>query len=308
MLMSHQTTLRLVHARERCPLARHISDFVRSRKAAGRKPTTIAFYETTLGQLLQYGPGWPLDADGLQGFLLYKAETCNEVSFRTYYRSLRVFCNWLERAGYLPDNPMDYLERPRRLKRIPPEAPPRTIKRLFDTIASRAADHDNLAVRDHALFRLIYDTGCREAEAAGLRVDDLDLNGHEVIIRDGKGAQDRIVYFGRRCSEVLGLWLAIRPECPWLFVSRLRIRLRPLTPKGIYTALQRWCGVAKIERISVHMLRHSYATHALRRGIDLDHIQHQLGHADLATTAIYLHPNDADRRRAHLLNAPGDFL
>jgi site-specific recombinase XerD len=309
MFMS-QAQLRIVKPGEReSTLAWHIGDFILSRRAADRSPATIAFYEAILGELVKFSPRWPLEAEDLQNFLLKKAETCNAVSIRSYFRALRAFCNWLKDEERIADNPMDHMVRPRRLKRkIPRDAPPGAIKRLFGVLADRAADNDQLAIRDHALFRLVYDTGLREAEVAGLKVDDVDLLGHVVIVRDGKGSQDRVVYFGQRCREILEKWLMIRPDCPWLFPSRLRIRIRPLTPKGIYTALQRWCREAKIERISVHQLRHSYATHALRRGIDLDHIQHQLGHADLATTAIYLSPNDPDRKRAHLLHAPGDVL
>jgi site-specific recombinase XerD len=308
--MTYQAHLRIVKPGEReSPLAWHIGDFILSRRAADRSPATIAFYEAILGELIKFAPRWPLNAEDLQNFLLQKAGTCNAVSIRSYFRALRALCNWLEGEGRIADNPIDHMARPRRLKRkIPRDAPPGAIKRLFDVLAARAAENDKLATRDHALFRLVYDTGLREAEAAGLRIDDVDLAGYVVIVRDGKGSQDRVVYFGRRCREILENWLAIRPECPWLFTSRLRIRIRPLTPKGVYTALQKWCRVARIERISVHQLRHSYATHALRRGIDLDHIQHQLGHADLATTAIYLSPNDPDRKRAHLLHAPGDVL
>jgi putative transposase len=66
--------------------------------------------------------------------------------------------------------------------------------------------------------------------------------------------------------------------------------------------------LAKIRKMTVHRIRHSFATHSLRRGIDLGHIQHQLGHSDIKTTAIYLAIEDSDRRRAHRENSPGDAI
>jgi integrase/recombinase XerC len=288
-------------------LSQQIHAFILSRKVAGCTPATLAFYGNVLGQLAKVAC-WPLISADLQTFLLQKSDTCNAVSYRTYYRALKVFCNWLANTRRLESNPIANLERPRNLRRkIPKEAPPGALKRLFRTLA-RAADDDELAVRDYAMFRLIHDTGLRASEAAHLRVHDVDMIRQEIVVRDGKGQQDRVVYFGRSARAALIDWLEVRPECPWLFVSRLRCRLRPLTPKGIYTALQKWCGLAKVERFSVHALRHSYACDALDAGIHLKHIQVQMGHKNLSTTAIYLHRRDPDRRRAHLEHSPGDWL
>lgn len=284
----------------------HVKAFLDAKRAAGRAESTLAYYESRLADLSAFIPDWPPVVEDIEAFLLHKRETVGVVSVRTNWRAAAVFLNWCERRGYLETNPIYQVDRPPNPRRLPKAVPQETIRKLFEVMARAAQQGETLGIRDHALFRLYYDTGARCSELAQLTFDDLDLGYQALVIRHGKGDQDRVTYFGQRCTSAMVEWLRIHPGgCEWVFVSRLRVELRPLTRGGIYKALQRWCKRAGV-KLTVHQLRHSYATHGLRAGIDLEHVSRQLGHSTIETTAIYLASDDPARRKAHLEKSPGD--
>lgn len=277
-----------------------INDFIQAKHAAGRKPGTLRFYRQTITEFSQFA-AWPPTTQNIRDYLAYKRSYCVEVTVNSVFCGLRAFLNWCERERLLSDNPIARIDKPRAQRTLPKAATIATMKRLFITIERTPGRQ---AIRDMALFRLAYDTGARKTELAGLKRDDLDLDTWAIMIRQGKGGKDRQVYFGRKCAQALAAWLAIHPGGRHLFINRVG---DPLGRTGIYQALQKYCRLAKI-RLTVHQLRHSYATHSLRRGIDLGHIQNQLGHADIATTAIYLAVEDEERRKAHRDKSPGDAV
>lgn len=285
----------------------YVAAFIFSRKATGRADSTIIFYTQMLDQFAKFVPVWPPTPYDVNAFLMHKRQTVSKVAVNTAWRAISAFLNWCEWQGYLTENPLRRVDRPRRVKPLPKAASPGTIAKLFETIAEHATDGDVLAIRDYAMFRMCYDTGCRATELGGLLTSDLELTFNALTVRDGKGGKDRPVYFGAKCADALVKWLNMHPGGEWLFPSRLRVELHPLTRKGVYQALQRWCRLAGV-RLTVHQLRHSYATHALRNGIDLGHVSRQLGHSSITTTAIYLASDDPHRQRAHLDNAPGDNI
>lgn len=283
----------------------YVAAFLNAKRAAGRATSTLTFYAQMLGQFARHCAHWPPTVEDVEAFLLYKRQTVSETSVFTAWRAISAWLNWCERRGHLAENPLQYVDKPRRPQRLPKATTPKTLARLFATLLARATGGDAQAVRDHAMFRVAYDCGLRATELGGLRVDDLELAYHTLMVRNGKGGKDRSVYFGAKCARALGTWLEVHPGGDWLFPSRLRVELRPLTRRGVYHALKKWCRIADIE-LTPHQIRHSYATHALRRGIDLGHVSRQLGHSSITTTAIYLAADDPARRMAHLEHAPGD--
>jgi integrase/recombinase XerD len=185
-------------------------------------------------------------------------------------------------------------------KRIPRAIAKERLQRLFETMEAEGDRGNLLGLRDHALFRLIYDAGLRCSEAALLQMGDLELAENAATVH-GKGGDMRIVYG----------WLdVLHPGSSWIFVSLQVTRgLRPLTRNGIHQALHRWCDRAGIAHFRVHDLRHSYARHALRAGIDLEMVSRQLGHHDPGfTLEVYGRSEDRERREVHLRLSPGDHL
>jgi integrase/recombinase XerC len=292
-----------------------IAVFVAAGFAAGLRPSTLTHYETTLYQLVKFqdnggGAAWPPTTEDLRAFLADKRSGgCCDVTIKTYYRSLSAFLNWCEAEGLLGDveNPVTRLHVSRDDRRIPRAVDRATLKKLFDSMASAGRRGDRLAIRDHALFRLIYDAGLRSGEASNARLADLNLQDQALTIRKAKGLP-RVTYFGRTCALALAGWLAVRqPDGRWLFTSRNHAPTR-LGKSGVYLRLQHWCEVAGVDRIRVHDLRHSHATHALRSGVPITDVQKQLGHARLSTTEIYLHSYDPQRRESYRRHSPADEL
>jgi integrase/recombinase XerD len=287
---------------------KYISDFIDAKLAMGRQESTIEYYRNQLDQFAPFVDEWPPTISHIRAFLLHKRKTCNEVSVNTAFKAVQSFLNWCEFERLLTHNPVYKTDRSSRHQPLPKPATQEAMARFIHVIESYAHDGDRFAIRDLALFRLAYDTGCRASELSQMELDDLDLHYGSVFVRNAKGQKDRVVYFAQKATEALMDWLVIHPECEWLFPNRYRARPQPLGRRGMLHAVKKWSSLAKIRKMTVHRIRHSYATHSLRRGIDLGHIQHQLGHSDIKTTAIYLAIEDSDRRRAHRENSPGDAI
>ena len=143
------------------------------------------------------------------------------------------------------------------------------------------AGDEPLAVRNRALFELVYSAGLRASEAVGLDLGDVDFEQELVHVRHGKGAKDRVVPLGERAAQLLARYLhEARPQLARGAENAffLSVRGRRLDTSALRKLLAH-----------PHRLRHAFATHLLEGGADLRLVQELLGHASLATTQIYTH-------------------
>lgn len=172
-----------------------------------------------------------------------------------------------------------------------------------------------LELRDAALLALLYGTGLRRSEAAALDVSDLDLVERTVLVKRGKGGRGRLVPMGTEAAERLRLYLTSgRPELsaggrsPALFVGARRDaahRGRRLSPKTVSALVKEAALRAGLEKsVTAHSLRHACATHMLRAGAGVRHVQELLGHAHVATTTIYTRVTVPDLVRVHSRTHP----
>lgn len=204
--------------------------------------------------------------------------------------ALRSFCRWLLDERVLERDPFLNLPLPKKERRLPRFLTESEAESLLE-----AAPKDGpawLGLRDLALLELLYSSGLRRSELAGLNAGDLDFLGGVVRVF-GKGSRERIVPVGEPALKALRAYLRERPapaepgraEPLWI-----NARGRRLSGAGVALVVRRSARRAGLRKsVSPHALRHSFATLLLDRGCDLRSLQEMLGHKSLATTQIYTH-------------------
>lgn len=174
---------------------------------------------------------------------------------------------------------LDAVPRPKRERRLPVVLSLEEVRRLFAAVTN---------LKQKALFMTAYDAGLRLSELLNLRIDDIDSQRMALRIRQGKGKKDR---YARLTPGLLKLlrryWREYRPQS-WLFPgASINKRYNMGTPGQLLKKACRRAGVTK--RVSMHTLRHSFATHLLEAGVNLRVIQQLLGHEKIQTTCLYTH-------------------
>ena len=146
------------------------------------------------------------------------------------------------------------------------------------------------------LLTTVYAAGLRVSEAVGLRAGDIDSARMVIHVREGKGQRDRHVMLSPQLLGILrGYWRRTRPPS-WLFPGP--DPACPITARSVQRACCRAVEAAGLDKsVTVHTLRHSFATHLLSGGADLRTVQELLGHANIRTTQVYTHV-DRDRLRS----------
>jgi integrase/recombinase XerD len=213
--------------------------------------------------------------------------------------ALRGFHAWLTRSGLRGDDPLLELPPTRRERKLPHALSHEEV----ETLLGSPEGERPLALRDRALFELAYASGLRVSELLGLERPHVDLAQRCVTVT-GKGDKQRTVPFGRAAERALREWLdrgrpllATRGRHDAVFVNARGGRLSRMGFWKVLRTHARAAGIAS--RVHPHGLRHSFATHLLQGGADLRVVQELLGHASVATTAIYTHLDRAYLREVH---------
>jgi integrase/recombinase XerD len=205
-------------------------------------------------------------------------------------RGLHAFC--ADERGAASDPTLE-VARPR----LPAALPKALSEPEVETLLAAVRGDDPSSRRDRAILELLYATGLRISELAGLAIGDVDLDAM-VLLAFGKGSKERLVPFGRHAAAALAAWLgpggrpvlvAARPpergDAAALFLS---VRSRRMSRQAIWDVVHRHAAAAGLaHKVSPHVLRHSFATHLLDHGADVRVVQELLGHASITTTQIY---------------------
>jgi integrase/recombinase XerD len=166
-------------------------------------------------------------------------------------------------------------------------------QRKFPDILTQTEIHtlfticDNL--RDKCILMTIYGAGLRLSEVACLKVSDIDSNKMQLLIRNGKGSKDRYALLSQSNLEILrDYWKSYHPK-EWLFYSRVNTCTH-ITSRAVQNIFHKYIDKTNITKnVTVHSMRHSFATHLLESGTSIFHIKQLLGHSDISTTCFYLH-------------------
>jgi len=208
---------------------------------------------------------------------------------RTIQRNLsaiRTFYHYLLREQGIDYNPVTGVSAPKGDRPLPTTLDVDQVDSLLFS-----SDDDPLSVRDHAMFELIYSSGLRLSELAG--VDCRDINFADSTIRVlGKGSKERVLPVGEKARQAVKQWLDVRQQMAAegehaLFVSQRSQRIAVRTIQQRLEKLARQRGMDR--RVHPHMLRHSFASHLLESSGNLRAVQEMLGHENISTTQIYTH-------------------
>ncbi|MGL4463181.1 MAG: tyrosine-type recombinase/integrase, partial [Planctomycetia bacterium] len=229
-------------------------------------------------------------------------ENLAPASVARHVASLKMFFRFLVLDGYLTSNSANLLNRPSLWERIPHVLSERQTAALLT--APQPPD-DRLYLRDRAILEMMYATGTRASEVAGLLLADVSLEDRFCRCL-GKGNKQRLTPFSERARASLQAYLlqlrpalaADRVDDGRLFVSKGG---KPLTRVEIWKLVKKYARrVGAADRVSPHTLRHSFATHLLSEGADLRVIQELLGHASIATTQHYTRVDASRLKKIHL--------
>ncbi|WFO75557.1 tyrosine-type recombinase/integrase [Desulfurococcaceae archaeon MEX13E-LK6-19] len=268
-----------------------VEEFLMALLAAGASPETVKSYRAALMDFIEFLGDKPLREVTLSDVNKWRL-TRLEKGFRRprssdrrawlttlhyYTLFLRRFFEWLGLNIRVP-----VTRRPvRRIDALRDEEVERLLKACRDAL-------------DVVIIRLLIDTGMRSRELLGLRVDDIDFDNNEIIVREAKYGRERRVLVTRETMEVLRSWIKLKGLKPG-------DRVIPLTYSGLYKRIKRLAKRAGIDvsKLRPHVLRHTFATRALRRGMSLPALQRLLGHTDIKTTQVYTHLTLEDIRREY---------
>jgi integrase/recombinase XerC len=203
--------------------------------------------------------------------------------------SLRVFYRYLRKEGFISNDPLEKVVLPKAKKRLPLFVGEESLDNLLDNYDF---GDDFPGIRNRTIIEMLYLTGMRRAELTGLRDIDVDISGATVKVT-GKRNKQRIIPLLNPFTLQLERYVRARSEAfpdfgvEWFFVGN---KGNKLYDKYVYNIVRRYLSmVTTIEKKSPHILRHTFATHMLNHGADLNSIKEFLGHANLSATQIYTH-------------------
>ncbi|MCC7302196.1 MAG: tyrosine-type recombinase/integrase [Bacteroidia bacterium] len=218
-------------------------------------------------------------------------------ALRTYYR-------FLKREGRLLHDPMKKVQGPKAAKRLPEFVAEEQMDKL---LSSLRFTNDFKGWRDRAVLEFFYATGVRRAELIDLKLKDIDLRRRVAKVM-GKRSKERLVPLHESLVKTLQSYLEHRAEKitnlspASVFISE---KGNKLNPRAIYSIVNQYLAESTtLSKKSPHVLRHTFATHLLNRGADLNAIKELLGHANLTSTQIYTHNSISELKEIYRKSHP----
>jgi integrase/recombinase XerC len=211
------------------------------------------------------------------------------VSVHRKISCLRVFYRYLRKEGIIKSDPLEKVVLPKRKKTIPVFVEEAAMNNLLDNYVF---GEDFAGIRNRTIIEMLYLTGMRRSELTGLLSIDVDLSEGSVKVT-GKRNKQRIIPVIKSFIPHLEEYIRVRDESVpksnggWFFITE---KGNKLYDKYVYNTVNSYLAmVTTIEKKSPHILRHTFATHMLNHGADLNSIKELLGHANLSATQVYTH-------------------
>jgi integrase/recombinase XerD len=222
-----------------------------------------------------------------------------EASINRSVIAIKMFMRFCKLMGHIEDDLTVFLESPKLWQKLPIVCNKDQVAKLLNS----PDEKEPYYLRDRALLELLYATGTRASEAAGLKISDVNLKiGYVRCL--GKGKKERVIPLNKTAIAAVEEYIGqLRPKLlkPFsrdsLFLSRTG---RALSRIEIWRIVKKYaCRAGLSRQMTAHTLRHCFATHLLSGGADLRSVQEMLGHVDIATTQIYTHVDQERLRSMH---------
>ena len=262
---------------------KYIDIFLESMAAEkGRSQKTLEAYASDLNHA-QNAIGDLLNAtnEDIQKYLAHLPDKPSSVSRKA--SALRTFYKFLMLEKIISKNPTNNLELPKRGRALPKYLSPKEIELLISS-----SGDIKTSVRLRCMIELLYASGLRVSELCEL---PMSANLGDKLLIHGKGAKERLVPMHEGAQHALHKWLEMRGDNDSKYVFPTSSKTGHITRDGFFKILKKCAVLAGIDpnRVSPHVLRHSFASHLLAGGANLRVIQTMLGHEDISTTQIYTH-------------------
>lgn len=202
--------------------------------------------------------------------------------------SLNGWFKWLQKTGRLETNPAKKVSVPKYDKKLPAVLQPDSIDTLFQDIEYPEGFK---GARDKAVLEVLYSCGLRRSEIIGLLFQNISFADRTLKVL-GKGRKERVVPFGRAAESSMRLYMQAADTEGISYRDHFFVKKdgNKLYPKRVHNIVETYLKQASnLSKTSPHVLRHSFATHLLDNGADLNAIKEMLGHSSLAATQVYLH-------------------
>lgn len=223
--------------------------------------------------------------EDIKNYILFLLEDkgCSHSYVNQSLSSLKFFCkNVLGKEELFIKLP-----RPKKNNKLPKVLSKKEVLRILNVVKN---------MKHKLLLTLTYSGGLRVSEVVKLKIDDVDRDRMLILVRQGKGAKDRYTLLSQMASKMLGKYIYRYKPDNWLFPGR--DRTKNMNERTAQKVFKNACKKARVsKKVSIHSLRHSFATHLLEQGVDIRYIQELLGHKDTRTTEIYTHVSRFDLKK-----------
>jgi len=258
--------------------------------------STIGTYTDSIRTFLRYFETKQIDEISNENLIAFNNNYILANNFSTSYQNqivnaVKLFFRTIENKQLQPE----LVHRPKREKLLPNVLSKEEVKLILNA-------HSN--IKHKAMLSLIYSCGLRRSELLNLKINDIDSKRGLVIIRNAKGKKDRIAPLSEKILNLLrDYYQAYKPK-EWLFEGQNKNE--PYDGSSLSSVLHQALEKSKVDKpVTLHWLRHSYATHLLENGTDLRYIQEILGHSRSTTTEIYTHVSNKQLQK---ISSPFDSL
>jgi len=270
--------------------------YVLERELVSRKysPKTVKAYLRYNKELVKFaGKGsQEINESDIKNYLFYLVEKKDAATstLNTAVNALGFYYGKILKKKFMYE-----IKRPKKDKKLPVVLSQNEVSRILSAVSN---------IKHKALLMLVYSAGLRVSEVVKLKVEDIDDERKLILVKGAKGRKDRYTLLSDVALETLDVYLKSHQPTKWLFVGAKKTK--HITTRSVGKMFSGTCKKAGIKKeVSVHCLRHSFATHLLESGVDLRYIQELLGHQSSKTTEIYTHVSNKNLR---IIKSPLDNL